>query len=47
MNVRTFGGVSTAMSFLGLYCDPVVAQVTSRCDWGMRDLVEDSRPTML
>ena len=27
------GVLSTAMSFLGLYRDPVVAAVTSRCDW--------------
>src|SRR3954465_7894125 len=38
---------STAMSFLGLYRDPVVAQVTRRCDWRIRDLVEDHRPTTL
>ena len=41
------GVLSTAMSFLGLYRDPVVAQVTSRCDWRIRDLVEDSRPATL
>src|SRR3546814_6683702 len=27
------GVLSTAMSFLGLYRDPTVAAVTSRCDW--------------
>ena len=27
------GVLSTAMSFLGLYRDPVVAKVTRRCDW--------------
>ena len=27
------GVLSTAMSFLGLYRDPVVATVTGRCDW--------------
>jgi type IV secretion system protein VirD4 len=27
------GVLSTAMSFLGLYRDPIVAEVTSRCDW--------------
>jgi type IV secretion system protein VirD4 len=37
------GVLSTAMSFLGLYRDPVVAKVTSRCDWRIADLVEDSR----
>src|SRR5260221_6302690 len=34
------GVLSTAMSFLGLYRDPVVAKVTHRCDWRIRDLVE-------
>ena len=33
------GVLSTAMSFLGLYRDPVVAQVTRRCDWRIDDLV--------
>jgi type IV secretion system protein VirD4 len=32
------------MSFLGVYRDPVVAQVTSRCDWRIRDLVENNQP---
>ncbi len=41
------GVLSTAMSFLGLYRDPVVAQVTSRCDWRIRDLVEGNRPATL
>jgi type IV secretion system protein VirD4 len=41
------GVLSTAMSFLGLYRDPVVAKVTSRCDWRIRELVEDSRPATL
>jgi type IV secretion system protein VirD4 len=41
------GVLSTAMSFLGLYRDPVVAQVTHRCDWRIRDLVESDRPTTL
>jgi len=41
------GVLSTAMSFLGLYRDPVVAEVTRRCDWRIRDLVEDDRPTTL
>ena len=35
------GVLSTAMSFLGLYRDPVVAQVTRRCDWRIADLVDD------
>ena len=33
------GVLSTAMSFLGLYRDPVVATVTRRCDWRIADLV--------
>jgi type IV secretion system protein VirD4 len=41
------GVLSTAMSFLGLYRDPVVAQFTRRCDWRIRDLVEGERPTTL
>ena len=41
------GVLSTAMSFLGLYRDPVVAEVTRRCDWRIRDLVEDEQPTTL
>ena len=35
------------MSFLGLYRDPVVATVTRRCDWRIRDLVEGAKPTTL
>src|ERR1700719_832500 len=41
------GVLSTAMSFLGLYRDPVVAKVTHRCDWRIRDLVEGHRPATL
>ena len=41
------GVLSTAMSFLGLYRDPVVAAVTRRCDWRIRDLVESARPATL
>ena len=41
------GVLSTAMSFLGLYRDPVVAAVTARCDWRIRDLVEADRPASL
>jgi type IV secretion system protein VirD4 len=33
------GVLSTAMTFLGLYRDPVVAAVTARCDWRIADLV--------
>src|SRR3954451_17383277 len=38
------GVLSTAMSFLGLYRDPVVAKVTHHCEWRIRDLVEGERP---
>ena len=41
------GVLSTAMSFLGLYRDPVVAAVTRRCDWRIGDLVEGRRPVTL
>jgi type IV secretion system protein VirD4 len=41
------GVLSTAMSFLGLYRDPVIAHVTRRCDWRIADLVEERRPTTL
>ncbi|MET4518687.1 conjugal transfer protein TraG [Bradyrhizobium sp. I1.7.5] len=41
------GVLSTAMSFLGLYRDPVVAEVTRRCDWRIADLTADARPTSL
>ncbi|MGV6875385.1 conjugal transfer protein TraG [Pseudochelatococcus sp. B33] len=41
------GVLSTAMSFLGLYRDPVVAQVTRRCDWRITDIVGGKRPATL
>jgi type IV secretion system protein VirD4 len=41
------GVLSTAMSFLGLYRDPVVAAVTARCDWRIGDLVESASPVSL
>ncbi|MGV7120805.1 conjugal transfer protein TraG [Sphingopyxis sp. 550A] len=41
------GVLSTAMSFLGLYRDPTVAEVTSRCDWRIADLVEADHPVSL
>ncbi|MEQ1516870.1 MAG: conjugal transfer protein TraG [Usitatibacteraceae bacterium] len=40
------GVLSTAMSFLGLYRDPVIAKVTSHSDWRIADLVS-GRPTSL
>ena len=41
------GVLSTAMSFLGLYRDPVVARVTARCDWRIADLVGGKQPVSL
>ncbi len=41
------GVLSTAMSFLGLYRDPVVAKVTSRSEWRIADLVDANRPVTL
>src|SRR5487761_1456122 len=41
------GVLSTAMSFLGLYRDPVVAKVTSHSDWRIADLVGADRPVSL
>ncbi|MBB4428271.1 type IV secretion system protein VirD4 [Bradyrhizobium sp. CIR48] len=41
------GVLSTAMSFLGLYRDPVVAEVTRRCDWRITDIVGGERATTL
>ncbi|RUW46524.1 conjugal transfer protein TraG [Mesorhizobium sp. M1A.F.Ca.ET.072.01.1.1] len=41
------GVLSTAMSFLGLYRDPVVAEVTRRCDWRISDIVGERQPATL
>jgi len=41
------GVLSTAMSFLGLYRDPVVAKVTARCDWRIADIVGGAKPSTL
>jgi type IV secretion system protein VirD4 len=41
------GVLSTAMSFLGLYRDPTVAEVTSRCDWRIADLIDGRHPVSL
>ncbi|MCR8959842.1 conjugal transfer protein TraG [Variovorax sp. S2] len=41
------GVLSTAMSFLGLYRDPTVAEVTSRCDWRIADLISAKYPVSL
>ena len=41
------GVLSTAMSFLGLYRDPTVAKVTSRCTWRIADLISADNPVSL
>jgi type IV secretion system protein VirD4 len=41
------GVLSTAMSFLGLYRDPVIARNTSTCDWRIADLMEAKKPLSL
>ncbi|PLK22680.1 conjugal transfer protein TraG [Porphyrobacter sp. TH134] len=41
------GVLSTAMSFLGLYRDPVIAKVTRQCDWRIADLVNCAQPVTL
>ena len=41
------GVLSTAMSFLGLYRDPVVAEVTRRCEWRIADIVGGEQPATL
>ena len=41
------GVLSTALSFLSLYRDPVVAAVTSASDWRISDLVGGDRPVSL
>ncbi|MBY8823199.1 conjugal transfer protein TraG [Sphingomonas colocasiae] len=41
------GVLSTAMSFLGLYRDPMVAAVTAASDWRIADLIEGPSPVSL
>ena len=41
------GVVSTAMSFLGLYRDPLIAANTARSDWRIADLMHAERPVSL
>lgn len=41
------GVLSTAMSFLGLYRDPIVAHATRQCDWRIADLISNSQPVTL
>jgi type IV secretion system protein VirD4 len=41
------GVLSTAMSFLGLYRDPVIAEVTRQSDWRICDLISQQQPVTL
>ncbi len=41
------GVLSTAMSFLSLYRDPLIADVTSRSDWRIEDLMTAKQPVSL
>src|SRR5690606_13808653 len=41
------GVLSTATSFLALYRDPLIAAMTSSCDWRINDLVEADQPVSL
>jgi type IV secretion system protein VirD4 len=41
------GVLSTAMSFLGLYRDPVVSATTAASDWRIADLMDGERPASL
>ncbi|WP_342251543.1 conjugal transfer protein TraG [Sphingomonas sp. OTU376] len=41
------GVLSTAMSFLGLYRDPVVARVTGKSEWRIADLVDGGEAVSL
>lgn len=41
------GVLSTAVSFLGLYRDPVVSRNTGSCDWRIADLVSAEKPVTL
>src|SRR3569623_2341813 len=46
-DIERSGVLSTAMSFLGLFRDPTVAEVTSRCDWRIADLIDADHPVSL
>ncbi|MCA6114975.1 conjugal transfer protein TraG [Bradyrhizobium sp. WSM 1738] len=41
------GVLSTAVSFLGLYRDPIVSRNTESCDWRIADLVSANKPVTL
>jgi type IV secretion system protein VirD4 len=41
------GVLSTAVSFLGLYRDPIASRNTENCDWRIADLVSADKPVTL
>lgn len=41
------GVLSTALSFLGLYRDPVIGEITAASDWRISDLITGDRPISL
>jgi type IV secretion system protein VirD4 len=41
------GVLSTALSFLGLYRDPVIGKITAASDWRIGDLITGDRPISL
>ena len=41
------GVLSTAISFLELYRDPIIAKLTSTCDWRIADLINGIEPVSL
>jgi type IV secretion system protein VirD4 len=41
------GVLSTAVSFLGLYRDPIVSRNTESCDWRIADLIRADKPVTL
>jgi len=41
------GVLSTTLTLLEVYTDPVIAHLTSASDWGVMDLVSDDRPVSL
>lgn len=41
------GVLSTAMSFLSLYRDPIIAEITSDSEWSLRDITSGEHPMSL
>lgn len=41
------GVISTAVSLLNLYCDPIIAAATAESDWSVSDLMAANRPMSL